>query len=455
MAEYHKASDIKKSYYETLLSENKTERAEEIKIANEYDAIYKYNSLHPEEVSSSKKLNQALYETGLDIISLDNEIALLAQDYDALFTECENRILLIDQNIKTEQNRLEDYNLITGKYGFDYHIALNAENFQGNFDYHNDGYFSAFSSSAKQVELAINKVSGKGYEGNKYAYRNGEFLIDIDDTSNYQYPFDGKKNTYFEYSRIKTSNKELAEEDIYFDEEDCKCSIIITSKNGIELFNTIQIATELSALKLTKVEVSYDEGKTFTVYNDTEITISDMKTKYSSSTDYYYSVITFPETNIVRLSFSSNIHFIEELARKINEEKIESIKDSVRYAILLNEITAYNSKYVESSMVSDTFAIENAHDIGIYVNEKIYGSADIGDNIQYYLNINGTDYKIAPLNSERNRIQLIKTSDFEYYNPKVQLITDKISSAYLTVIFKTEAESQTAFCKDIKICVRY
>lgn len=455
MAEYYKASDIKKNYYETLLSEDKTERAEEIKNANEYDAIYKYDSFHPEEVSSSKKMNQALYEAGLDIIALDNEIALIAQDYDALFTECENRILLINENIKTEQNRLEDYNLISGKYGFDYHIAVNVENFQGNFDYHNNGYFSAFSETAKQVDLAITKVHGNGYEGNQYAYRNKKFLIDIDDTSNYKYPFDGKKNTYFEYSRIRTSNKNLITEDIHFDEEDCKCSVTIASENGLELFNTIQIATELSALKLTKIEVSYDEGKTFITYSDKEITISDMQTKYSSATDYYYTVITFPETNIIRLSFASNIHFVEKLARKINDETIEFIEDSVRHVILLNEVTAYNSKYTESSMVSDTFTIDNAHDVGIYVNEKIYGSAEIEDSIQYYLNINGVDYEITPLNSERDGIQLIKTSDFEYYNPKVQLITDKISSAYLTVIFKPVSESQTGFCKDIKICVRY
>ena len=455
MADFFQASDVKKNYYKSLLSENKKERAEEVKNLDEYTAIYKYEAFHPEEVVSSAKINRAFYETGLDIISLDNEIAIVAEDYDNLLTEYEDRIRLINENIKAEQNRLEDYNLISGKFGFDYYIDLKQGNFQGNFDYHNNGYFSAYSYSAKQVELMISNVTGNGYEGNKYAYRNNKFLIDITDTTDRSLPFDGKRNTYYEYSRINTTDKNIETTDIHFDEDKCKCSITIESATRIELFNTIQIATEISNLVLERIDISYDEGKTFITYLEQNIPIKDMETKYTTATDYYYSVITFPDTNVVRLSFSSTSQFVEKLAKKIDEENIEFIENSARSVILLNEITAYNSKYEESSMVSDTFTIDKAHDVAIYSEEKIYGSDEIESSIEYILNINGTDYPIVPINSERDGVQLIKTSDFEYYNPKTTLITDKISSAYLTVNFKPVAESKTGFCKNIKICVRY
>lgn len=455
MAEYYSATDIKKNYYETLISENKTDIAERIKNANEYDAIYDYESLHPEEVASDKKINKAFYEAGLDILSIDNEIAMLVQDYNDLLVNYEERIELIDQNIRTEKNRLEDYNLISGKYGFDYYIDLKKENFQGNFDYYDSEDFSAYSSQAVQIEINMTSVTGNGYEGNKYAYRNEGFLIDINDTSNYEYPFDGNKNTYFEYSRINTSNKDIINEDFHYDDEACECSIVIESEGGIKMFNTIQVGTELSSLVLKKIDVSYDEGKSFITYSDKEIPISNTETKYTSATNHSYTVITFPNTNVVRLTFSSNISLIEKLAKKINEEEIEFVENAERKVILLNEITAYNNVRVSSQMVSDTFSINNAHDIAIYSEEKIYGSDEIESSIEYVLNINGADYPVIPINADRDGVQLIKTGDFVYYNPKATIITDKIASAYLTVNFTPVSESKTGFCKNMKICVRY
>lgn len=455
MAEYYSAADIKKNYYETLVEENKLDTSERIKNANEYDIIYDYESLHPEEVASDKKMNKAFYEAGLDIISIDNEIAMLAQDYNDLLVNYEERIELIDQNIRIEKSRLEDYNLISGKYGFDYYVDLKNTNFLGNFDYYDNGEFSAYSSQAVQIEIKMTSITGNGYAGNKYAYRNETFLSDINDTSNYEYPFDGNLNTYFEYSRICTSSKENIAEDIHYDDEDCECSIVIESSSEIKMFNTMQIGTELSSLVLKRIDVSYDEGKSFITYHNEDIQISDTETKYTSATNHSYTVITFPDTNVVRLTFKSSAHLIEQLVNKMDDDTIEFIKNAERKVILLNEITAYNSIRVESQMVSDTFSINNAHDIAIYSEEKIYGSDEIENSIEYVLNINGSDYPIVPINAERDGIQLIKTSDFEYYNPKATIISDKISEAYLTVNFTPVSESKTGFCKNIKICVRY
>lgn len=153
-----------------------------------------------------------------------------------------------------------------------------------------------------------------------------------------------------------------------------------------------------------------------------------------------------------------NIDFTESPTANISNYKTETIvkqvKTGKRHVIKVNDINLYRNKYAAKSKITTKNLITNpARSIAIFCNEYIPTHFPEGKYIQYYFTINGTNYEVVPINSDREGIKIIKVSDYDFKSEYVKYINQKIISAYLTIIINTPNDYETPFISDLKVLV--
>ena len=92
-----------------------------------------------------------------------------------------------------------------------------------------------------------------------------------------------------------------------------------------------------------------------------------------------------------------------------------------------------------------------AKSIAIFANEYIPQHFPKGEYIYYTLTVNGIDYKITPINIDRNGTKIIKTSDFDISSNYSIYIGEEIKTAYLTIKMRSISKYETPFLKNIKV----
>ena len=432
---------------------------------DEYKQTYEGLFLHPEE-GRDCKINESFDDIKADLKSLDNMLVSTGTAINDLLTHTVDRLAEIKKNIILEKERYQDIQMLCNKYT-DFDNVKTMENivFKGNAHL-SDGTFQASSRSTKKGLLNIVDVYGNGYEGNRYVYNNYEYQQEIYDTSIRENMTDNKISTYYEYSRVTVQN--VQEDTIsYFnkDNEFARCTITFKADSYI---NYIDISTESSDIIITNISYSSDGIKYKDMNLPDKISINN---KLDSYDDYGYvygsGVISIPNCIYFKITFQSTKNKSDVIAyeKTLIENKDEIVNDNAspktltnttvvdsarRSVIMLNDISVYYKRYNTKTIIkSEELITAPSYSIGFFANVYIPESLN-DDSIRFYLTINGKEYEVVPMNSHSNGTKIIRFSGGKSNTAYTELISEKITSAYLTITMSGTADA-TPFVNNIKI----
>ena len=101
-------------------------------------------------------------------------------------------------------------------------------------------------------------------------------------------------------------------------------------------------------------------------------------------------------------------------------------------------------------MKSAELITASSYSIGFFANVYVPESLSQDKAVQFILTVNGVDYDVVPMNSHSNGTKIIRFSGGKSNTTYTELINEKITSAYLTIIMNGTSEL-TPFVNNIKI----
>lgn len=412
--------------------------------------------VHPEE-SGNDKINTALQDGFIDIVTLDNNMKNLANKIDDLFNRSISRLDTVADIITAEKERLQDITMLCNdKTDYDNAIPLTDKDFTGDFTFENNAFHAKNSKSIK-VNAAIIEVTGNGYEGNKYVLQNNDYLEKILSTDRRRAVTDNNISTYWEYSRITASNtEEYLISDFHKDSSEAKCTITFKFN---QLTNEAVISSSLQQLKVTNIRYSND-GLDYTDLDILPFTLNNKTDSYKNQGYIYGSnVIAFPNCLYLKITFESTGYLNDTIAfeRSVTDnDKINTtthiVKTAKRHVIRLNDITFNRKTYELSSVFKTNDLVKDKEDIyAISVFANVYlPQGTIDKNVKFSLTINGIEYNVVPINSYKDGIKIIRFSQGKMPAEYTKYIGEKITSAYLTIKINSK-EKITPYVNNIKI----
>lgn len=412
--------------------------------------------VHPEE-SGNDKINTALQDGFIDIVTLDNNMKNLANKIDDLFNRSISRLDTVADIITAEKERLQDITMLCNdKTDYDNAIPLTDKDFTGDFTFENNAFHAKDSKSIK-VNAAIIEVTGNGYEGNKYVLQNNDYLEKILSTDRRRAVTDNNISTYWEYSRITASNtEEYLISDFHKDSSEAKCTITFKFN---QLTNEAVISSSLQQLKVTNIRYSND-GLDYTDLDILPFTLNNKTDSYKNQGYIYGSnVIAFPSCLYLKITFESTGYLNDTIAfeRSVTDnDKINTtthiVKTAKRHVIRLNDITFNRKTYELSSVFKTNDLVKDKEDIyAISVFANVYlPQGTIDKNVKFSLTINGIEYNVVPINSYKDGIKIIRFSQGKMPAEYTKYIGEKITSAYLTIKINSK-EKITPYVNNIKI----
>lgn len=421
------------------------------------DISFKQNYIHPEEEPNVAELNELITSAKKDILYLDNSITETSNNFNNLLLSTRAKLLNIKDLLNAERERQQDINILCNKFSeFSSTMNLYAADFTGNLTFRNE-ILQAASTLNTKVPFTVDSIEGNGFLGNKYVYLNNSFLEKVLDTSNFNNITDNNLATSFEYSRITVNSNEEAPSAFNKDSIEAECYITL---HGKELFNHIEISSDRNDLILKEVYSSLD-GLTYALDREYNISINLRSELYNDSTYVYGSgIITVNPTNYVKLVFRSNGHNNDELAySKVfykNDsivKKIVKVESANRHIIKLNDISLYKNTYKKGMTLSKELITTPVKSIAIYCNEYINKDYSIKNAVNYYLILNGKEYKVEPINSNRDGKKIAKMSSQAYESEYAIYLNEKIKSAKLKIVANVANTNITPYISDIKILI--
>lgn len=154
--------------------------------------------------------------------------------------------------------------------------------------------------------------------------------------------------------------------------------------------------------------------------------------------------------NNVNIDFS-DVNVAESDLYETKKETVV-IQSAVRHAIKINDITLEHNTYVKNNIInSGQMLTEPAKVVALFANEYIPEHFQVGTYIKYYLIVNGKEYEVVPINSQRNGTKTIRTSEFVGTSEYAKYISETITSVYLKIIITTPNDTETPFVSNIKL----
>lgn len=422
------------------------------------DMNYELTYIHPEEEPNVDELNDTVTNIDKDLKYIDNTLIESAGLYKNLLETTKLKLTSIKELINLEKERQEDINILCNKFSdFSTVINLYEDSFEGELSFDNN-ILTAPIKKSDIISYKIEDISGNGQAGNSYVYQNGDFISNILDTSNTSNINDDNLATYYEYSRITMSDRN-EDAPIVFNKDslEAECTLLISSDDYI---NKIQVNSDRDDLILKEVYISND-GNTFKLDKEYNIQINKLQDKYSDQTYIYGSgIIVVPTCKYIKLCFKSNGYTDEDIAyiKVFNEntnitKKIQKVVSAKRHVIKLNEINLFKNVYTNGSSISKELINDPIKYISLYCNEYIDSNYTIEENIKYYFIINGEEFEIVPINSQRNGKKIVRTSSQTYKLDNTQYIDESIKSAKLKIVIDSANASITPFVSNIKILI--
>lgn len=465
--DYIGIKDIKDAYANQLVSKKEIDKANKI-VLDEIDTpIFNGLEAYGEEEPQRNIIDNAISDISIDLLALNKEFSAIANKYEDMINSTNLRLQAVEEELQIEENRIKDLNTICGNYDEFVSVkTLDRSYFKdSNFGYNDNNTFCAYVSNNNNPNTTIKilDINGNGYEGNKYVYKDGAFLNNSVDTSARKYMIDNHISTAYEYSRLTyNQNTKLYSypQDVNFDNEEALCNISIYSDNKI---GTLKVNTDLNTLSLKDILCSLDNGNTYKSYWDKEKQINNLIGIYNDS-NYIYGtgIISFPATNYLKLIFKSNGTTEDKIAYKTLDttiadkpvDKIIELPDVKRHVIRINSLDAISGAYSNTTNMQTIDLITNPVDsIAIFASEYVPTFfPDNQDYIKYTLSINGKDYNVVPINSNRKGIKVIRFSNITSSDMYVEYINESIKTAKLTIVINTPYNTTTPYISNLKIC---
>ena len=427
-------------------------------IINIFTPIY----IHQEEEPNVSELNENVSNIVADIEQIDNEMITSAERIKNLLDSTKLRLTNIKDYLAAEKERQEDMNILCNRYSeFASVLTLKDGDYTGDLTLDN-GILSAKIKSQDNIKLTVVDVNGNGYEGNKYVYSDDDFLENTMNSNNRTTMIDNSYSTYYEYSRITTSNT-VDGAPILFnkDSTEAKCSIELKAEKTI---NKLLIYSDRDDIVLSKVYTSQD-GLTYKLDKEYNVAMNERYERYNNQSYVYGSgIIAFEPCQYVKLFFQSNgytndtIAFVNTFYNSAGDnsniiKKVEKVDSAKRHVVKINDIKAYKNRYGKGIVVSKELIDTPINTIALYCNEYITEDYTINNNVSYFLIINGEEYQIQPINSQRNGKKIIRMSAQSYQSDHIVYLNENIKSAKLKIVINTANQNVTPYISDIKILI--
>jgi len=453
-------SDIRQIYIDDLLEKEKTKEADEIANLPLGVPMSKQVKINGDEEPKLFDINTIITKASLDMFSIDTKLINATAKYTGLIRSTMERMLFAEKRILTEKQRLEDINMICSSYKeFSNVKTLTEDDFSGDCEYDKNTR-TAFASSTnhQEVPLEVVSITGNGYNGNKYVYKDGEFVEDKLSTALIDNIVDGSMLTSFEYSRVCGTEKYNS--DVNLDNKSAICTIELTSGNTP--VNTVRINSTDTKIIVRSILVSADNGKTYhaTPFKRRALggNIYDDFTYINES-----NIIAFPKTNYFKIVFESDNTFAnEELAYQktvIEEDNVDiqvtKMVNAQRKVITIDNIAAFCGTYQKATLQTYQLVPLNTEigSIAVFSNEYIPEYLGEKNLIKYTFIINGEEYEVVPINSNKSGTKMICYREFSYMEPSVKMLAESIKSAYLRVDIDVTDQNCTPFVNNLKVCI--
>lgn len=460
--EYLGISSIKNAYAEEIINTDK-EKAERIVKSDITAPIFNNVYVHGEDQVPVSDVNGFLTDITMDIESLEQELASASSRYSALLSSVKTRLNAIDDILTAEEERIMDMNAICGNYDeFVRVISYGTGDVKGTASAVNKKIFCAQASGISDITFDITNVDGNGYEGNDYVTLNGEtLLIDTIDTSDRENMIDGDSTTSYEYSRINASGiKDSAEpDDIVHDSEDVKCVISLKSDTAFSMLS-------FDCTGKTTVENVYYSDDDGYNYNSTMVKpmkLNDVEAKYNDTSFFEgTNIVCFPSTKYLKLSLSSSeitddsicFEKTEAVDENTTEVTLVPLENAFRKRIKINELTAAAGSFSTGTIEIDNIISTPVKSIAVFANEWTPGYISSSDTlITYKLTINGEEYDVVPLNSNKEGIKVIRFGASSLNDSYAESIDETIKSASLSIVIDVPDTTTSPFLSNLKICL--
>jgi hypothetical protein len=154
----------------------------------------------------------------------------------------------------------------------------------------------------------------------------------------------------------------------------------------------------------------------------------------------------------------SNIN-IEKIASSATSEyqtaqELVILPTARRHTIKINNVYAQRNQYNLKTTVKSRELITTAvKSIALFCNEYVPDNFPEGTYITYTFTINGTNYNIIPINSNKDGKKIIRTSDYGSHASYVIYLNEDIKSAVLSITMTSPDKYQTPYVSNIKILV--
>lgn len=136
------------------------------------------------------------------------------------------------------------------------------------------------------------------------------------------------------------------------------------------------------------------------------------------------------------------------------DSKITILENARRHAVQINDISASANTYQTSGymktkeLINDSKGVKS---IAIFSNEYVPEGSN--GEINYVLTINGIDYEIVPINSNKNGTKIIKAACETYTDNYIVYVNDMITSAILTIKIGKASRDIAPYVSNIKVLV--
>lgn len=453
-------ADFRATYIDQLAGQpNETTRSKIQKIKNTPVTypISEYNEVYGDSEPSLLALNLTLSDAVFDILTLDNYVKNLTSKYSNFIHRSLSNIKLINEKIMSEKQRLEDINMICSSYKeLNNVIQINKNNVSGKYGYLESSNMFMMYGEKVSIDTEVYSIEGNGYEGNEYAYSlssDGKWIRD-DRTARANIT-DESSITIYEYSRLISTSQASERKQVNNDSEDVKITLRLKTK---AYANALLINPSHSGIIIKKICLLDNEGNEDNNYLKYPISL-DSSCVYSSSNTNMCNYINLPQSKYMKLELESG--YVDESEYIIFEDedkaKYTSVDKNVkRKNIGIRNIEACSQKYESSSFQTiellKPLKKTEISSIAVFANEYYPNFAGANFEIKYYLIINGAEYEVVPINSNKVGIKLLSYTNFKYTNSSVSYLSEAIKTAYLKVTINSDIEYATPQIYNLKIC---
>jgi hypothetical protein len=134
------------------------------------------------------------------------------------------------------------------------------------------------------------------------------------------------------------------------------------------------------------------------------------------------------------------------------EQRIVEVSSARRHVVRVNGIQGQRKQFEAATNMKSRELIRVPVDsIALFCSEQIPSHFANKKYVTYIMTVNGIDYEIEPINSQRPGKKIIRHSELQADQPYAVYIKESIKSAYLTIIVHSHGATETPYLSNIKI----